>query len=295
MLIMNIVCLGGGHGLSRVLKALKPISSKLTAIVTTTDNGGSTGRLRHASNCVALGDIRRCCLELTVEGSIVRSIFEHRLHGGELEGHSLGNLALLGLLQVTQNPTEAVNQFNQMLGNKEKIYPMSDQVTDLKATMADGSIVLGEVDIDALTDYPEKIELTRKVSAPSGVVSAILDADIIVIGPGSLISSILPPLLVDDIAQAIKVTSACKVFIENIQRENSVARQFSNHQAMDWLEKVVGFQFWDLSLSPEALLELDLHTHDEGETNYHSIDSLSKLFADLGRPITITILDTTRH
>lgn len=294
MKIMNIVCLGGGHGLSRVLKALKPVTTNLTAIVTTTDNGGSTGRIRHATNCVALGDIRRCCLELTVEGSIVRSIFEHRLHGGEFEGHSLGNLALLGLLQVTKNPTEAVNQFNQMLGNKEKIYPMSDQVTDLKATMKDGSIVLGEVDIDALTEYPEKIELTRKVSAPSGVVSAILDADIIVIGPGSLISSVLPPLLVDDIAQAIKVTSACKVFIENIQQEQSVMKNLSNYEAMDWIESMIGFQFWDLSLSPQALQELELDAHDNGASQYHSIASLSQLFTELGKPINFSN-DETKH
>jgi len=163
---------------------------------------------------------------------------------------------------------------------------MSDQVTDLKATMPDGSIVFGEVEIDALKQYPEKIELTRKVSAPSGVVNAILDADIIVIGPGSLISSVLPPLLVDDIAQAVQITSACKVLIENIQKENSVMSHFSNIEAVDWIEKMVGFQFWDISLSPEALVELDLAANEHSTSPFHSITSLNQLFSDLGKPIT---------
>ncbi|CCQ12014.1 hypothetical protein PALB_29150 [Pseudoalteromonas luteoviolacea B = ATCC 29581] len=279
---MKIVCIGGGHGLSRVLKALQPLNTHLTAIVATTDNGGSTGVIRDINNCVALGDIRRCCLELIDENALVRNIFDHRLSGGELEGHSLGNLVLLGLLQVTNSATEAVKQFNQLLGNQVTIFPMSDQVTDLKATLNTGREIYGETAIDALNHFPKHVELTTKVSAPKGVVQSILEADFVVIGPGSIISSVLPALLVDDIAQALEVTSATKVFIENIQKEKSVAGSLSNDDLLAWLEEVIGFKFWDLSLTPEALLELDLSSQEDMEASpYHEVSSLNALFKDL--------------
>lgn len=135
---MKIVCIGGGHGLAQVLSAIKPLCSNLTAIVATTDNGGSTGRIRADQNCIALGDIRRCCVQLAGESTQAQAMYEHRFIHGDMAGHSLGNLTLLGLTQLTQSPTEAIAAFNRLLGNKETVLPMSDLPTDLVAELNNG-------------------------------------------------------------------------------------------------------------------------------------------------------------
>ena len=106
-----------------MLSAIRPHCAELTAIVATTDNGGSTGKLRESQDVVALGDIRRCCLQLADDDSLVHQVFHHRFEGGELDGHSLGNLALLSLTQQTNSATQAVAWFNAMLGNSETILP----------------------------------------------------------------------------------------------------------------------------------------------------------------------------
>ena len=280
---MKIVCLGGGHGLAQVLSAIRPLCSDLTAIVATTDNGGSTGRIRKSQKCVALGDIRRCCLQLTDKQSLIHSIFEHRFDGGELDGHNLGNLTLLGLMQLTESPTEAVAWFNAMLGNAETILPMSDIATDLVASYRDGTAVIGECEIDALNALPDKISLSTSVPAAKGAVDAIINADLVLMGPGIIISSVMPPLLVDEIGEAIKNTSACRIFIENIARENSVVRSLENETTIDWMREKLGYQFCDLSISPEAIEEIVLHCDELERTNstQHNIEQLSHVFSQL--------------
>lgn len=280
---MKIVCLGGGHGLAQVLSAIRPLCSDLTAIVATTDNGGSTGRLRESQECVALGDIRRCCLQLTDKQSLIHSIFEHRFDGGELDGHSLGNLTLLGLMQLTDSPTEAVAWFNAMLGNAETILPMSDSATDLVASYKNGEQVIGECEIDALTELPDNIGLSKAVPAAKGAVDAIMKADLILMGPGSIISSVMPPLLVKEISTAIKETAACRIFIENIAQENSVASSLQGETIIDWMQEKLGYQFCDLSISPQAIEEIVVHCDElnQGQSTQHNIEQLSHVFSQL--------------
>ncbi|CAH9061952.1 Putative gluconeogenesis factor [Pseudoalteromonas holothuriae] len=280
---MKIVCLGGGHGLAQVLKAIKPLTSELTAIIATTDNGGSTGRIRQSEQCVALGDIRRCCLELNDNNSLLQSVFEHRFSGGELDGHSLGNLVLLGLLQLTDSTTEAVSQFNIMLGNSETVLPMSDEPVDLIATMRNGTTIIGECEIDALDELPEYIGLTKPVLAHSKTISAIEHADVVLIGPGSTISSVMPPLLVENIATALKKTAACKIFVENITHENSVISQLQQDSVLDWLQTMLGYKFCDMSLSPQAINQIyQLQQCDEMcQQQLHNIEQLYEVFAQL--------------
>jgi uncharacterized cofD-like protein len=280
---MKIVCLGGGHGLAQVLSSIRPLCSDLTAIVTTTDNGGSSGRLRASQECLALGDIRRCCLQLTDKQSLIHSIFEHRFEGGELDGHSLGNLTLLGLLQVTDSPTEAVAWFNAMLGNAETVLPMSDSATDLVASYNNGDKIIGECEIDALKELPDNIGLSKNVPASKGAVEAILNADLILMGPGSIISSVMPPLLVKEIGTAIKETNACRIFIENIAQEQSVASTLQGETIIDWMQEKLGYQFCDLSISPQAIEEIVVHCDElnHAQSTQHSIEQLSHVFSQL--------------
>jgi uncharacterized cofD-like protein len=279
---MKIVCIGGGHGLAQVLSALKPLCNDLTAIVATTDNGGSTGRIRESQKCLALGDIRRCCLQLTGQQSFIHTIFEHRFNGGDIDGHNLGNLTLLGLTQQTNSPTEAVALFNAMLGNAETILPMSDFSTDLVAELETGETIYGECEIDALNVLPNKVYLSHDVPAAPGSVEAILNADLIVIGPGSIITSIMPSLLIPDIARAIKNTSACKVFIENTMQENSVMK-LAKCKGIDWLQTMLGHKICDLSISPNAISEIlsNYDKHTDKAQPLHNIADLSDVFAEL--------------
>jgi uncharacterized cofD-like protein len=279
---MKIVCLGGGHGLAQVLKAIKPLTSDLTAIIATTDNGGSTGKIRNFQQCVALGDIRRCCLGLVEDNSLIQTVFEHRFNGGDLDGHSLGNLALLGLLQLTGSATEAVLHFNTLLGNTDTVLPMSDEPVDLIATLQNGETIIGECEIDALEQLPEHISLTKQVFAHEKAVTAIYDADVVLIGPGSTISSVMPPLMVGNIAEALTKTTACKIFVENISRENSVMAQLKEDSVLDWLQKMLGYKFCDMSLSPQAIAQIsEIEDCPNCSKQLHNIEQLNEVFSKL--------------
>lgn len=279
---MKIVCIGGGHGLAQVLSAVRPLCTDLTAIVATTDNGGSSGKIRESQKCLALGDIRRCCLQLTGQQSIIHSIFEHRFDGGDLDGHSLGNLTLLGLTQLTESPTEAVAWFNAMLGNSETILPMSDFATDLAAILPNGDTVIGECEIDDLETLPKSISLTNQVDAAPGCVDAIMAADLIIIGPGSVISSVMPSFLIEGIAKAIQDTFACRIFIENTTSEESVMKHAQSPD-IDWLQEQLGFKICDLSISPNAINEILEHCeqYTGSQKHLHDIDDLSDVFSKL--------------
>ncbi|RZF93819.1 uridine diphosphate-N-acetylglucosamine-binding protein YvcK [Pseudoalteromonas sp. CO302Y] len=279
---MKIVCIGGGHGLSHMLSAIRPHCADLTAIVATTDNGGSTGKLRQSQDVVALGDIRRCCLQLADSDSLIHQVFHHRFDGGELNGHSLGNLALLSLTEQTNSATQAVAWFNAMLGNSETILPMSDEPTDLLAVMSSGIKVFGECEIDSQKELPDYVTLSQDVNAAPGVVQAIENADMLIIGPGSLITSVMPAMLVEDIAKAVQKTSACRVFIENIAKEASVIKSL-DMKPVDWLEGMLGYSFCDLSISLDALSEIVSHFDDvvKSPNQQHDIEQLSNVFGEI--------------
>ncbi|WP_457933855.1 uridine diphosphate-N-acetylglucosamine-binding protein YvcK [Pseudoalteromonas sp. SCSIO 43210] len=279
---MKIVCIGGGHGLAQVLSAIKPMCNSLTAIVATTDNGGSTGKIRESQECIALGDIRRCCLQLAENRKALNSIYEHRFSEGVLDGHCLGNLTLLGLTELTKSPTKAVAYFNAILGNSETVLPMTEIPTDLIATLKNNKEVFGECAIDALDTLPTKVHLSKNVPAAPGCVSAILEADLIIIGPGSIITSVMPAFLVEEISLAIQETSACRIFIENTTLENSVMKHTST-TGIDWLQDHLGFKIYDLSISPSAIEEIfnDNKNALQSREHLHDIDELKNIFSEL--------------
>jgi uncharacterized cofD-like protein len=159
----RVVALGGGHGLGRVMSSLSSLGSRLTGIVTTTDNGGSTGRIRRAEGGIAWGDMRNCLNQLITEPSVASAMFEYRFGGnGELSGHNLGNLMLKALDHLSVRPLEAINLIRNLLKVDAFLIPMSEQPVDLMAIDAEGHEVYGEVNIDQLPaaqradDLPER-------------------------------------------------------------------------------------------------------------------------------------------
>lgn len=238
---LNIVAIGGGHGLGRVLSTLSFMGSKLTGIVTTTDNGGSTGRLRKRSSTIAWGDLRNCLTQLVDQNSIGSQLFNFRFEGNdELTDHNLGNLILYGLGQVQSSPLDSIKLVRRILRVKTQVLPMSETPTDLMAFYDEGRCRLGELSVDEMPTMPKDLMLAPLVKTIPACIEAINNADLIILGPGSFLTSIVPPLLVRDISNAIKNSQGHCVFIDNIVAEQSPAAALSLDEKLAWIESNIG-------------------------------------------------------
>lgn len=237
----RVVALGGGHGLGRVMSSLSSLGSRLTGIVTTTDNGGSTGRIRRSEGGIAWGDMRNCLNQLIAEPSIASAMFEYRFSGnGELSGHNLGNLMLKALDHLSVRPLEAIILIRNLLKVDAFLIPMSEQPVDLMAIDHEGHEVYGEVNIDQLPRVPKELMLSPPVPATREAVEAIAEADLILIGPGSFYTSLLPILLLDEMAQALRRTPATMVFIDNLGKEHSPAANLTLADRVGIMEHYIG-------------------------------------------------------
>ncbi|GAA0822311.1 uridine diphosphate-N-acetylglucosamine-binding protein YvcK [Colwellia asteriadis] len=238
---LNIVAIGGGHGLGRVLSSLSFMGNQLTGIVTTTDNGGSTGRLRKRSSSIAWGDLRNCLTQLVDDTSIGSQLFNFRFDGSdELSGHNLGNLILYGLGQVQSSPLDSIKLVRRILRVKTQVLPMSETPTDLMAFYPEGRCRLGEMSVDEMPIMPKNLMLAPLVKSITPCIKAIREADLIILGPGSFLTSIVPPLLVRDISNAIKERKGHCVFIDNIVAEQSPAAHLTLDERLQWIEDNIG-------------------------------------------------------
>jgi uncharacterized cofD-like protein len=232
---LNVVALGGGTGLSTLLRGLKelvtrrrddaanelqPISG-LTAIVTVTDDGGSSGRLRRENRILPPGDIRNCMVALSQDEALLSRLFQYRFHAGRgLVGHNFGNLFLAALTHVTGDFAEAVRVSSRVLAIRGRIFPSTVSNVSLVATLEGGRRVHGETRITASGKPIKKLALfPRSVRPLPKALEAIQEADLILLGPGSLYTSILPNLLIPEIAQAIAKSKAPRVYIANLMTQ----------------------------------------------------------------------------
>jgi uncharacterized cofD-like protein len=238
---LNIVAIGGGHGLGRVLSTLSFMGNKLTGIVTTTDNGGSTGRLRKRSSTIAWGDLRNCLTQLVDQNSIGSQLFNFRFEGeDELGGHNLGNLILYGLGKVQSSPMDSIKLVRRILGVKTHVLPMSETPTDLMAFYPEGRCRLGELSVDEMPIMPTDLMLAPLVKSVKPCIEALQNADLIILGPGSFLTSVVPPLLVRDIAKALDKRKGHCVFIDNIIAEKSPAAKLTLDEKLDWIKSNIG-------------------------------------------------------
>lgn len=229
----RIVAIGGGTGLSAVLRGLKdyiprpmqdadryPIAD-LAAIVTVSDDGGSSGRLRREYSILPPGDIRNCLVALSDDETLLSRLFQYRFHSGRgLRGHSFGNLFLAALSNVTGDFAEAVRVSSQVLAIRGRIFPATVQNVSLEATMQDGRVVKGETRIAHAHGRIRQLRLTpRRVKPLPEVIEAIEHASLILLGPGSLYTSVIPNLLVAGVADAIARSRATRVYIPNLMTQ----------------------------------------------------------------------------
>src|SRR5271154_3021731 len=246
---LRVVVIGGGTGLSTLLKGLKwyvsspaerpvaksvkPEISDLCAVVTVSDDGGSSGRLRKELNMLPPGDIRNCIVALSEDEALLSKLFQHRfIKGSGLEGHSFGNLFLAALTSITKDFSEAVRLSSEILVTRGHIYPATTSNVELEALMEDGTRVRGETKITASRGRIKELSLVPHDAQPlPQTLEAIARADLITIGPGSLFTSLIPNLLVNGIAKAIASSPATKVYICNLmtQANESLGRTAADH------------------------------------------------------------------
>ena len=217
----RIVAIGGGTGLSTLLRGLKEYTSNLTAIVTVTDDGGSSGRLRHELGVLPPGDIRNCLVALADSESTMTDLFQYRFNEGDgLTGHSFGNLFIAAMSGIAGDFDRAIKESSKVLNIKGRVLPSTLSNVALEATLADGSKVLGETAISRAGSSIRSLALTPPECKPlAETLEAIAAADVIVLGPGSLYTSIMPNLLVPGIAAAVVRAPALKVYVCNIMTQ----------------------------------------------------------------------------
>ncbi len=217
---LSIVALGGGTGLATVLRGLKQYSSNLTAVVTVFDDGGSSGRLRRELGILPPGDIRDCLVALAEAEPLMTQLFEYRFRGGALDGHAFGNLFIASLTGVTGDLEQAVKETSKVLNIRGRVLPATAHDVVLAAEFDDGRVVEGESTITAARGRIRRVSL-RPADAPPlpEVIDAIADADLILLGPGSLYTSVIPNLLVQGVADALRAASAPCVYICNVMTQ----------------------------------------------------------------------------
>jgi len=241
---LNVVAIGGGTGLATLLSGLKlfvgtgpekPKIYSLSAIVAVSDDGGSSGRLRDELQMPPPGDIRNCMVALSEDSHLLSRLFRHRFSGeGQLSGHNFGNLFLAALSEVTGDFAEAVKLSSEILASKGHIYPATDSDVRIAAELTDGSIVRGETNIGKVGGRIHRLYLEPESCLPMpAALDAIENSNVITVGPGSLFTSLLPPLLVKGVSEAIESSKAMKIFICNLMTQPGETEGFTARRHLE--------------------------------------------------------------
>jgi uncharacterized cofD-like protein len=262
---LRIVSIGGGTGLSTLLRGLKKYTARhqrhqrlrddqplvdITAIVTVTDDGGSSGRLRRELHVPPPGDIRNCMVALSEDEDLLSKLFQHRFDAGEgLKGHNFGNLFLTALCQITGDFSHAVALSSDVLAIAGRIFPSTGENVSLSATLRDGSRLHGETNISKSRSAISRISLTPEHCEPlPDALRAIEEADLITLGPGSLFTSVIPNLLVSGIPEAIAASKALKVYVSNLMWQPGETMNLSASQHAEAVLSHAGHPVFDTVL-----------------------------------------------
>jgi uncharacterized cofD-like protein len=251
----RIVAIGGGTGLSTLLNGLKryalePREVEITAVVTVTDDGGSSGRLRREFDVLPPGDIRNCMVALSEDEALLSKLFQYRFSEGRgLKGHSFGNLFLTALTNLTGDFAQAVKVSSEVLASLGRIYPSTNANVVLEAQLEDGSILKGETKIGKSRSRIRRIQLQPRHCKPlAETLAAIEDADLITLGPGSLFTSLIPNLLVDGMAPAIQRSRALKAYFVNLMWQPGETIGFRASDHVEAIHRHAGMPLIDVAV-----------------------------------------------
>jgi uncharacterized cofD-like protein len=246
----RIVVIGGGTGLSVLLKGLKKYTSRLTAIVTVTDDGGSSGRLRAEMGVLPPGDIRNCLVALAETETLMDKVFQHRFQAGNgLQGHTLGNLLLVAMSEIAGGFISAIQEVSKVLAVRGVVLPATLEPVVLAATMENGSTVVGETRIREHEGKIERISLVPDQCLPvPETLKAIQEADAIILGPGSLYTSIIPNLLVKGVAESLTEAKAPLIYVSNIMTEKGETDGFTAADHLQAIKRHLNQQLIDYAI-----------------------------------------------
>jgi uncharacterized cofD-like protein len=243
----RIVAIGGGTGLSTLLRGLKEYTSNLSAILTVADDGGSSGRLRDEYRILPPGDFRQCLVALADAEPLVKQLFNHRFKEGSLSGHSFGNLFIMAMADITGNFENALRESGRVLAVRGAIIPSTLQDVTLVASV-NGHTIEGESKIPLELAPISRVWLKQEAEINPEAVLALMEAEVIIIGPGSLYTSILPNLMVKGMTEAIKASPAIKVFVCNVASQHGETDGFSVSDYLRVVEQHVGGNLFDFAI-----------------------------------------------
>ncbi len=258
----KVVVIGGGTGLSTLLRGLKLFPMDITAIVTVADDGASSGRLRQEFDTPAVGDLRNVLVSLSESEPIVEELLQYRFDTySDLDKHALGNLILTAMYNITGNLTDSLASLSKIFNIKGRVLPVTEDKAILVAETTSGEIIEGESKITKAGKHIKKIYYKNRVRATNEVVEAVNNADLIIIGIGSLYTSIIPNLLPKEMKKALKESKAKKMYICNIMSEHGETDDFNVSDCIKQINKYVSPNFIDTVLAnkkivPDNILEL---------------------------------------
>ncbi len=261
----NIVTIGGGSGLSMLLRSLKQYPVNLSAIVAMTDNGASSGRLSRELGTLPPGDVRKCLAALAKDETLVTKLFEYRFKKGRgLSGHSLGNLLLLALTDICGDFESAVEASSKILAINGHVIPSTYDHVSVVAELNNGQMALGEREIPVLGHRfgIKRIHIVpNEATANPSAVAAIEDADLILVGPGSFLTSVIPNFLIEDIRQAFEKSRAKRIFICNVSTERGETENYSVEDHINKLREYVNGTRFDGVIVNNKIIKV---SKDEG-------------------------------
>lgn len=299
--VQRVVVLGGGHGLSVILKGLKLFPVDLTAVVAVSDDGSSTGKLRKEFNIPAVGDLRNVIISLSESEPLFEKLFQYRFKGtSDLAGHPVGNLLLAALTDINGSLTEAVASFSEILNLKGKVLPLTEDTVTLIAHTKQGEILEGEEYIRKCGKEIDYVEYKDKPNVLDEVVDTIVEADLIILGIGSLVTSVIPNLICPEVVQAIKDSSARVLYVCNAMTEHGETDNFTVSDHVKMLKQYLGDGVIDAVLANSKHIDIDIQERykelEDSEPVIIDDKEIKKMKVELIKEDLIVIKDqTVRH
>ena len=298
----KLVVIGGGSGLSVLLHGLKEFTSNITAVVTVGDDGGSSGRLREQFNIPPPGDIRNCLVALADAEGLMGDLFQYRFaekESGDFEGHSFGNLFILAMLKVTGDFEKAIREASKILAIRGRVVPSTVKSVTLVAQHKDGAVTVGESNISKTPSPIERLYLKPEaVHASQDALEAIREAEGIVMGPGSLYTSILPNLLIEDLADALAASSAPKIYVCNVMTQPHETDHFS---AFDHVNALIAHTRPELlshvivNTGPVPAAMITKYAKEEAHPVAADVAKIKSLGYEVVEDNIVTVKDMVRH
>src|SRR3989344_6007928 len=280
----KVVVIGGGTGNFTVLSGLKKYNIDLSAVVSMADDGGSTGILRDEVGVLPPGDVRQCLVALSDSSRLMRSLMNYRFENGSLQGHSFGNLLLSALEKVTGSFDRAVEEMGRIMVIKGKVIPVTTNKVHLKMILRNNKLLDGEHEIDVSTEIDkgfQSIYLEPFPEANSRAIDQIMTADLVILSPGDLYTSLIPNLLVDGVSKALRETGAKKALVVNLMNKRGQTTQFKVSDYLRELKRFLGKDVFDFIVvnSSKASEDLIKLYEQEGDPVLNDLKNDSRIIA----------------